>query len=229
MIIYLIVVPKPTYRMGYYIFSYGINTEKIKATFGSKDQTILNEVKASEMFESYNDELIKGEKLSHQTALEHIINGDAYLQKYGYKYGYAFISICATLGIKLPHSQEIKLVYETDLINKYMAKDFELKGFEIDEELLSNKDYISFDIPTIEDWPMISVISNASLKELKNQLRHIAITDEMIDALEDSDEDDLDDDEDDEDKICAYEHIRGIIQNIDYCIDNQLDMVSFCH
>lgn len=33
----------------------------------------------------------------------------------------------------------------------------------------------------------------------------------------------------DEDKACAYEHIKGFETNVNYCIEHQLNLISFCH
>lgn len=37
------------------------------------------------------------------------------------------------------------------------------------------------------------------------------------------------DSEEEEGKGCAYEHIKGIIENIKYCVENNLEMINFCH
>ena len=39
----------------------------------------------------------------------------------------------------------------------------------------------------------------------------------------------IEDDEDDEEKGFAYEHIMGLKENIAFCLNNQLDMIAFCH
>ena len=57
-------------------------------------------------------------------------------------------------------------------------------------------------------------------KALAKLFENITITQDMIDDLQNSDE---------EEKGYAYEHIKGIIENIYFCLENQLDMVSFCH
>jgi hypothetical protein len=61
------------------------------------------------------------------------------------------------------------------------------------------------------------------LKILKEKLKDVAITNEEIEALENGE------DEDDEEKGFAYQHIKGVIANVDYCIVNDLDLISFCH
>lgn len=208
--------------MGYYIFSCGINTNQIKSVFSSKDQNILEIIMESDTFDNYKDFLPDGLKTTPEKALEDIINGDRYDVKSNFAYGYAVICICKSLGDELPYTQEIKLGYETDFINKYLRESFGMKDF-VWEELLFADNSNPFNIPKIDDWPLIGLLTNMELKKLKERLKDIAITDEEIEELENSG------DEGDEEKGFAYQHIKGVIENIDYCIANDLDLISFCH
>jgi hypothetical protein len=206
--------------MGYCLFSYGITADKIKAIFGSKDRTVLEHIKASDTFENYNENDFPG--ISVGTALTDIVNGDSFIQEAGYQYGYAIICICATLGSELPYTQEIKLGYETDFINKYLSESFNVQNLAIEEELLADNTN-PFQIPVIEDWPIIGFVNLAGLLQLKEKFSNINITSDEIDELENGEN------EDDEEKGFAYQHIQGIIENIDYCIQNNLDLITFCH
>ena len=38
--------------MGYYMFAYGVKTPEIKAVFGSKDEALLQKVKANDTFKT---------------------------------------------------------------------------------------------------------------------------------------------------------------------------------
>jgi len=208
--------------MGYYIFCCGIKTDKIKSVFGCKDQNILASIKESDSFDNYKDFLPEGQKTTPEKALENIINGDHYDTKSNFAYGYAVICICQSLGDELPYTQEIKLGYETDFINKFLKKSFAVKDFVLEEIMFADNSN-PFDIPKIDDWPLIGLLSNSELKKLKEKLKDIAITDHEIEELENSEG------EDDEEKGFAYQHIKGVIENIDYCIENNLDLISFCH
>ena len=42
--------------MGYYMFAYGVKTPEIKAVFGSKDEALLQKVKANDIFQNYTEE-----------------------------------------------------------------------------------------------------------------------------------------------------------------------------
>ena len=210
--------------MGYHLFSFGINTEKLKSVFGSKNQKTFELVKNSEIFEGYRDidDMIEKDQITIETALKDIINGEILNQKSGYVYGYAVISLCATLGETLPYEQEIKLGYETDFIDKYFQEDFKKKSFSIEKTILVQNES-PFKLPPIVDWPLIGFLSYSDLIKLQEKFKNIRITDSEIEELQDSD------DEDEEDKGFAYAHIQGIIANIDYCVENNLDLITFCH
>ena len=201
--------------MGYYMFAYGVKTPKIKAVFGSKDETLLQKVKANDTFKNYADEDDDNET---SKALTDIIMGNQYDEE-GYIYGYAFIGICAALGETLPQTQEIKLGYETDLINQVIAEDY---GIEIDIETeLFPADYADpFPLPLIADFPMIDLLDKKRLEHIASLFAKVHKTEDEIEAMLDGDDDE---------KGFAYEAIMGLKENIDFCLKNDLDMVVFCH
>ena len=201
--------------MGYYMFAYGVKTPEIKAVFGSKDEALLQKVKANDTFKNYADEDDDNET---SKALTDIIMGNQYDEE-GYIYGYAFIGICAALGETLPQTQEIKLGYETDLINQVIAEDY---GIEIDIETeLFPTDYADpFPLPLIADFPMIDLLDKKRLEHLASLLAKVHKTEDEIEAMLDGD---------DGEKGFAYEAIMGLKENIAFCLENELDMVIFCH
>ena len=69
---------------------------------------------------------------------------------------------------------------------------------------------------------MISLIDQDRLKHLAFLLENVHKTEEEIEAM-------IDGDEDNEEKGFAYEHIMGLKENIAFCLNNQLDMIAFCH
>jgi hypothetical protein len=199
--------------MGYYIFTYGIKTAEIKAVFDSKNEALLQKVKANDVFQNYAEQ-----NQETSQALIDIIMGNPYSLE-GYHYGYAFIGICATLGETLPQTQEIKLGYETDLINQVIAEDY---GIEIDIETeLFPVDYADpFPLPLIADFPMIDLLDKKRLEHLASLLAKVHKTESEIEAMLDGD---------DGEKGFTYEAIMGLKENIAFCLENELDMVIFCH
>ena len=200
--------------MGYYMFAYGVNTSELQATFASKDETLLAEVQKNEIFQNYAEE---DENNETTKALTDIIMGNPFDKKRGYTYGYAFIGICATLGKELPFTQEMKFWYGTDLINQTLSEDYDIE-VEIDTELFPEDHFHPFPLPEIEDFPMISLIDQDRLKHLDSLLENVHKTKEEIEAMIEEDE-----------KGFAYEHIMGLKENIAFCLNNQLDMIAFCH
>ena len=204
--------------MGYYMFAYGVKTPEIKAVFGSKDEALLQKVKANDTFKNYADEDDDNET---SKALTDIIMGNQYDEE-GYIYGYAFIGICATLGIELPYNQEIKFWYETELISRILLEDWNIKT-EIDTELFPADHFHPFSIPEIDDFPMISLLDKERLQALSDLLSKVHKTPEEIEDLIDNET------EEEEDKGYSYEHIMGLKENIAFCLENELDMVIFCY
>lgn len=201
--------------MGYYMFAYGVKTPEIKAVFDSKDEALLQKVKANDVFQNYADEDDDNETIK---ALTDIIMGNQYDEE-GYIYGYAFIGICATLGVELPYNQEIKFWYETELISRILLEDWNIKT-EIDTELFPADHFHPFSIPEIDDFPMISLLDKEHLQALSDLLSKVHKTESEIEAMLDGD---------DGEKGFAYEAIMGLKENIAFCLDNELDMVIFCH
>jgi len=204
--------------MGYYMFAYGVKTPEIKAVFGSKDEALLQKVKANDTFKNYADEDDDNET---SKALTDIIMGNQYDEE-GYIYGYAFIGICATLGVELPYNQEIKFWYETELISRVLLEDWNIKT-EIDTKLFPADHFHPFSIPEIDDFPMISLLDKKHLQALSDLLSKVHKTPEGIEDLIDNET------EEEEDKGYSYEHIMGLKENIAFCLENELDMVIFCH
>ena len=204
--------------MGYYMFAYGVKTPEIKAVFGSKDEALLQKVKANDTFKNYADEDDDNET---SKALTDIIMGNQYDEE-GYIYGYAFIGICAALGVELPYNQEIKFWYETELISRVLLEDWNIKT-EIDTELFPADHFHPFSIPEIDDFPMISLLDKNHLQPLSDLLSKVHKTPEEIEDLIDNET------EGEEGKGYSYEHIMGLKENIAFCLENELDMVIFCH
>jgi hypothetical protein len=209
--------------MGYYIFSFGIDTHKIKSAFGSKDQELLNAIKSTESYENYGDaDTSFNDGISTEKALEDIINGNKMDVNSGHAYGYALICMCEAMSEKLPYSEEIKLGTQTDLIDKYLEEDFKLNDMDVSEMLLLENSN-PFNIPSIIDFPAVGFLNKDALKVLKKMLENVVISEEDIEKLDNSEE------HKDGQKAMIYKNIWGIIQNIDYCLENDLDLISFCH
>lgn len=205
--------------MGYYIFSYASDLNKIKTAFNSSDEQLFENVTKTEVFKNYAEQDFK-DCITTKEAIHNIIFGEPYKDNNAHVYGYAFICICDYLSQKVPHNQEMKLGYETDLVDQYLSSDFNI-DLEIAETMFN--DSPNFGLPKIVDWPLSGILEKDSLKNLAELFSPIEITDEEIEDLWDGNE------EEDEDKACAYEHIKGFKENIAFCLENDLSLISFCH
>ncbi|GHV11320.1 hypothetical protein FACS189491_02340 [Spirochaetia bacterium] len=111
------------------------------------------------------------------------------------------------------------------MINTYLAKDFKLRNFDI-EIILANP-FRLFSLPDIYEelaiepyeCPVMGLLTQPNLRYLKNRFRKIRIDAGTINALINSGA---------EDQIKGYEYqnIKWIIEDIDYCLDNKLEMFT---
>lgn len=204
--------------MGYHIFSFGIKTNTILGAFGSKNPKLQVVVENNDIFKNYANFEVEGSKTNPKKALIDIIQGNVYDSNSSYSYGYALIGLCAALGSTPPYNQEIKLGYDTDLINSVLEDDFELNNFNIEDTFFPEKKH-PFPIPKIVDFPIIGLIKHTELINISKKLSALNITQENIDELQD----------DPDEREFAYEHLKGILENVNFCLKNNLDLVSFCH
>ena len=74
-----------------------------------------------------------------------------------------------------------------------------------------------------KDLPFLWIVPLEELKKYNEIFFKVNIEDDQIERLIDSP------DEDEEEKWYAYEHIKWIKENIEYCVENWLDMVIFAY
>jgi hypothetical protein len=208
--------------MGYYIFSYAIDLAKAKSVIGTTDKGLLDAVVETEEFDLYAGQDQQGYTTT-RAALEQLVLGKRHslFSKYdkasAHAYWYAFIAICGYLGERLPATHEIKLSYETDLIDAYLLSDFGIT-VKIDE-LLLNGEGGQFGLPEVQDWPLCGVWGREQLTVQQDRFSAIDITDEQLEELAEADDE----------KEMAYDSIRQIKENVTYCLEKQLGMITFCH
>lgn len=214
--------------MGYNIFSFGIDTGKIKAVFGSNDKEVLKKIKDTDAFDdagafvaSFESAADKKVKTPVKKALEDIINNKPYDKKSYFSYGYALYCICYALGETLPGAQIIHFGKETKMIDKIIKEDFGIENLVVNHSFLfSDEDCNPFNIPPVEDWPGITLLTKERLAELDEILKNVKINDDDIKKLLSSKES--------KEKGSAYKDLKGIIENIKYCIKNNLEMINIC-
>jgi hypothetical protein len=209
------------------IFSFGIKTEEIQSIFGCENIIIYNKIKETKSFEAYKNFLPENFVKTPAQAIEDIIYDKPIDNIANYAYAYALICFCEAFGDVLPYEYEfeerdIYVGTQTDLINTILSNEYGLTNFLIEETLLG-KDTHPFDIPKVDKYPLIGMITNKELKDLKAKLKHIKITDKKIEKLTESEN------EEDTKKGLAYQHIQAFINNINDCIEFGYDYISFSH
>ena len=209
--------------MGYHIFFYAIDANKLKSVIGTNDPALFEQVLATEEFQNYDEDDVDAET-SVREALEQMIlgkqhsNASKYDEDSPHVYWYSLIALCGTLGEKFEeYSSEIRLGSGTDLIDKYLKKDFSIR-LKIDEVLLNGDDDLT-KLLGETDFPMCGLLHPQRLAELQLLLAPARISDADIEALSTKDEK----------KKMAYEYIRQIKIDIDYCLSKGLSLISFCH
>lgn len=205
--------------MGLYILSYGIELAKLKQAFASKDEALFAAVCATETFDTYASQDFPG-TVPTEDALRQIIYGESYNRESAHSYGYALIALCSYMGVDLNGYTDLKLGYETDLIDKYLAADFGIKGIACAEDLFAEP--LNLGLPPVADFPDSGMLSQPELEGLHHQLASIQITDEQITEL-------LDGGPKDEERGIAYEGIKFFKERIDHCYTHQINLISFCH
>ncbi|PZR24766.1 MAG: hypothetical protein DI535_21060 [Citrobacter freundii] len=201
--------------MGYHIFFYAAPLDELDAAIGSSNNDLFEETQETEAFEGYSSQDIPG-YTSTKDALEQMIFNKPYDKKSAHAYWYALIALCDSVGEQLDSTHEISLSYETDLINQYLKSDF---GIDLKiEEVLLNERPVS-NLPRVQDFPMHGVLYKADLLELKEKFKNIEISDEQLDELL----------EEDDEKEMAYDSIRQIKANVLFCLENDLELLAFCH
>ncbi len=205
--------------MGYSIFSFAADIEEIKKIFDSHDSLLFDQIQDNEVFKNYATQDTKNH-ISIKEALRHIIHGEPYRKHSAHAYWYALISIFAFVGHQLPYNQEIELDNETDMIDNYLKSDFGIEAA-LAEVLLNN--FPDLGLPDVATFPLAGAIAPTRISLLSSELQDITLTSNQIELLWQTQN------ELDETKAFAYNSIKGFKDNIDFCCQNNLSLISFCH
>lgn len=201
--------------MGYYIFSYAINKTLIEQSLGSKDEQLLNGVLKTKYIGYYKTRDTE-QYNTLKTALEQMIFGKPYNKNDAPNYWYAFIGLCEFLGKSLSEDVEIKMGYETDLVDKVLKSTY---GIKLNSEKLFLNNKIEFGLPKHNDFPIGGLWAKADLHEIHSLLKHIHISDDQLEIMEGEDAE----------KWAGSRIIKKINYDVVYCLENELMLISFCH
>jgi hypothetical protein len=216
--------------MGIYINSYGIKIDEINAILGCGDDKVYAKYKKD--LQPFLPVYPEDAGISSEKALEILIynktDNPADEIKPDLVFLFVIFQICLSLTKKLPNSIDLKIGPDTGAINYYLRKDFK-KRFHLDSLLFSGN-FDALNLPHIFDdleidpyeCPVIGLIPCSALPKIKSKFKNVVINDSILKKMCDSKN------EHEVSKAYHYQSIKWVQENIDYCIDNNLDMLSVC-
>lgn len=205
--------------MGYCIFSFAADVEQVKKVFDSHDSLLFDQIQDNDVFKNYASQDFENH-ISTKEALRHIIDGEPYRKHSAHAYWYALISIIAFIGHQLPYNQDIELDNETELIDSVLKSDFGIEAT-MAEVLLNN--FPDLGLPDVATFPLAGAIAPSVISQLNNELQDIVLSSNEIELLWHTQS------EMDETKAFVYNSIKGFKDNVDFCYENNLSLISFCH
>lgn len=205
--------------MDYYIFSYAVDIGQIIKSFGSNDLLLFENIQKGEVFKNYSAQNVDMH-ISMQKALHQIIFNEPYRRRSENVYWYAFIALCEFYSRKLPYSQDITLGRETDLIDEFVKDDFNI---DLTTVAMLLDGHPEVNLPPADGIPMVGIIPQTKMKSVCRMMNKIIISDLKIkELLRQSNWQD-------EEKALIYEAIKGVQANINFCNNQNLSLISFCH
>lgn len=203
----------------YVISQKAIKISDLEKIFWSNDEKLKKKIISSIKFQNIEDDGIP-----IKDWLENILKW-LNLKEKASDLIYALNLIVDEIWIDLPYKNDINIWYESDFIEKYLKQDFSIEK-EISEIFFWNKN--NFFINFWKEPPFFWIVDLEDLKELQKIFSKVNISEKDIINLNEiyysDSEDDLD-----EEKWYSYEHIKWIKENIDFCVKNKLDLISFCY
>lgn len=203
----------------YVISQKAIKISDLEKIFWSNDENLKKKIISSIKFQNIEDDGIP-----IKDWLENILKW-LNLKEKASDLIYALNLIVDEIWIDLPYKNDINIWYESDFIEKYLKQDFSIEK-EISEIFFWNKN--NFFINFWKEPPFFWIVDLEDLKELQKIFSKVNISEKEIINLNEiyysDSEDDLD-----EEKWYSYEHIKWIKENIDFCVKNKLDLISFCY
>jgi len=208
--------------MGYSAQPFAIDIQKIKEVFGSKDQALLDKAKKTTMYHAYVDQHQEGlyDKCLEDIIFNYVKPADrketgklsSGLTESGHEYGYALMSICEVLGIFLAEEGDIFYTGNIfDRTNEFLSE----QGFTITMDRFWEGETI-FDIPVIDDFPVISSYTKKEIRYLYEGLLRLHIDESKTNP--------------DYDTFDEQEALLMFFRDkLEVCIDNDVEWLAFTH
>lgn len=140
----------------------------------------------------------------------------------------AFESLCSYLGEELSYGGDFKVGYCTDMLDSVFESDFGVNVNILETILNFEREF--FGLP-VGEYVFGGLLDKNDLLSLQSQFKKIQITDDFLKTVEDFENEEKKDGEpsDKARKAIAYPLIKKIKEHISYCVEGDLDLVSFCY
>lgn len=189
---------------------YAVKIGEIKAVFNSKDISLFEAIKKTDLFDCYasQDEFTG----TTEAALKAIIFGEPKQKKIAFAYGYALIAISGYLGKELvPEGDVFYFGDAYQQVNRYLEE----QGVDASLDDMFEHNY-EFEIPPIVDFPSIAGISKEKIQYLSSELDKITIDESKIDF----DSEDFDE---------VQEKLFIFKRAVKECESEELEWITFAH
>jgi len=224
--------------MGYTAQPFAVDLELVKSVLGSKDTELLEKAKLADLYDCYASQAEEDghdfDEILEDLIVRYIKPGDrqnaksiskvfrkktesGLNPKLEYLYGYALLVICDTLGTYLSPQGDVFYAGRVWKKANELLKD---NGITIDLDRMWNTEKL-FDIPDIEDFPVISHYSKNEIDYLLNELHKMDILQE--ESIK-PDESDVFDEWDE-----LQELLTTFRNGLQVCKDKNVEWISFLH
>ncbi len=137
--------------------TYAIDLERLRRAVGSKDETLLSELRSAHPEYFADDDHVDEEgEISHARALTDLIMGNPLVEESAHQYGYALKLLCEHLGEWLPSDYWESITWRV------------LQGTGMGELLQNSGSPVP--LPKIADFPTIGYLTAERVKELASKL-----------------------------------------------------------
>jgi hypothetical protein len=220
--------------MGYVAQPFAVDLNQVRKVLGSKDSALMEKVKECRLYEHYAlcledneeertmDEILEDlffrytrpeerKETSHLFGLKKRKQTSGLDPKSAYMYGYALIVICDTLGTYLSEDGD---VFYAGKVWEDVNELFKNNGIQIDLDRMWETETL-FDIPEIDDFPVISHYSKIEIDYLLKELDKLQI--DKGAAFKNSDAEEV------------IELINYFKEGLKTCQEKNVEWVSFLH
>ncbi|MBT1685505.1 DUF7691 family protein [Dawidia soli] len=215
--------------MGYYALPFAVDLEKVRRVLGSKDEQLAEQIKASDLYDTYADQSeVDFDEIIDDLVFRYIKPADRKAGNNGFlglfksrpstglnpqvahQYGYALLLTCDVLGTRVAPDEEI---FYAGRVWKRLNELLDNAGAKVNlDRMWGEKDV--FDIPPSNDFPGISHYSKPEIDHLLAVLSKIQLTEK---------------DKQSDDGEVLQELMAAFSEGLQLCRGKDTEWVAFIH